>query len=145
MAEHGFFHPEAGYWQTTGDVSDDLFNQYPEGTIEVELKPGQNFEWLDGAWVAVTPPAPSLGDYEGAIQAHVDAVARARLFRDGVTLASYVASTNVQWAAEAQAFVAWRDQVWTYAYQELDRVQSGARSLPSLADILGELPAILWP
>lgn len=85
-----------------------------------------------------------MEDYEYAIQAHVDGAARSKLFRDGVTLASYTASTNAQWSAEAQAFVAWRDQVWAYAYQEFARVQAGARQ-PTIAEIIAELPLISWP
>lgn len=84
-------------------------------------------------------------EYEAAIQAHVDQTARSRLFRDGVTLASYTASTNPQWASEAEAFVAWRDQVWAYAYQELARVQSGDREQPTVSEVLAELPAVVWP
>jgi hypothetical protein len=34
--------------------------------------------------------------------------------RDGATLASCVTSTNPEWAAEAQAFIVWRDAVWAY-------------------------------
>lgn len=83
--------------------------------------------------------------FENAIQAHVDAAPAARLFRDGVTLASYVASTNQQWAAEAQAFVAWRDAVWAYAYAELDKVLTGQRPQPTVAEFIAELPTIAWP
>lgn len=90
-------------------------------------------------------PRPTLDDYENAIQSVVDATAKEKLFRDGVTLASYTASTNPQWAAEAAAFVAWRDAVWAYAYAELAKVQAGEREQPSPADFLTELPAIVWP
>lgn len=88
---------------------------------------------------------PTLADYENAIQGLVDTTATEKMFRDGVTLASYVASTNPQWAAEAQAFVAWRDAVWAYSYAELAKVQAGEREQPSPADFLTELPAIVWP
>lgn len=93
--------------------------------------------------IAFTPP--SLADYENAIQAHVDGAARSKQFRDGVTLASYVASTNSQWAGEAGAFVAWRDAVWGYAYAELAKVQAGQRAQPTVTEVLAELPAIAWP
>jgi hypothetical protein len=93
----------------------------------------------------VPPTIPTASDYEDAIQAYVDAAARSKLFRDSVTLASYVASTNAQWATEAQAFVEWRDQVWAYAYQELARVLGGEREQPTVAEIIAELPLISWP
>lgn len=54
---------------------------------------------------------PALGDYENAIQNVVDETAREVRFRDGVHLASYAASTNSTWAAQAKVFIAWRDGV----------------------------------
>jgi len=56
--------------------------------------------------------AHQIGDYQRAIQALVDQTAHTKQFNDGVTLASYKDSTNADWAAQASAFIAWRDQVW---------------------------------
>lgn len=80
-----------------------------------------------------------------AIQAHVDATARGRSYDSGNSLASYIASTNVAWAAEAQAFVTWRDAVWLYSYDELAKVMNGDRAVPPIGEFIGELPAIKWP
>lgn len=90
-------------------------------------------------------PDASVLDYESAIQSLVDETAREKQFRDGVTMASYVASTKEQWAAEAQAFVGWRDRVWSYAYLELAKVQAGERYQPSVDDFLAEIEPIVWP
>lgn len=61
MADIGFFHPDRGYWQAIdGDLAE-LLAGYPEGTVEVPLKPGADFEWQDVAWVAV-PPLPIIPD-----------------------------------------------------------------------------------
>lgn len=89
--------------------------------------------------------APTITDYENAIQNLVDSTARERQFRDGVTLASYTASTKPKWAAEAQAFVEWRDNVWTYAYSEFAKVQAGDRSQPTVEQFLSEIARIAWP
>ncbi len=97
------------------------------------------------AELEASAPIPTLADYENAIQGLVDTTATEKMFRDGVTLASYVASTNPQWAAEAQAFMAWRDAVWSYSYAELAKVQAGEREQPTPEDFLTELPAIVWP
>lgn len=94
---------------------------------------------------AISVPAPTITDYENAIQELVDSTARERQFRDGVTLASYTASTKPKWAAEAQAFVAWRDNVWFYAYGELAKVQAGQRSQPTVDQFIGEIAPIAWP
>lgn len=87
----------------------------------------------------------AIDDYRIAIENHVDAVAQSRAYSGGVSLASYVASTNPAWAAEAQAFVAWRDGVWAYAYAELDKVQTGQRPQPTVEAFIGELDPIAWP
>lgn len=91
------------------------------------------------------PGPPTLDDYRIAIQAHIDATARQRDYDSGVSCASYVNSTNPQWAAEAQAFVAWRDSVWSYAFQELAKVENGEREQPTIDEFLSELPQIEWP
>lgn len=90
-------------------------------------------------------PAPTLQDYQAAVQETVDEAARSMLFNDGVTMASYVASTVGPWAAQAQAFISWRDNVWQYAYSELSKVQAGEREQPTVAEFLLELPEIVWP
>lgn len=86
-----------------------------------------------------------MAEFEAAIQEHIDTAARARRYRDGFALAGYVASTVPQYAAEAAAFVAWRDAVWLYAYGELDKAQNGQRPIPTVEDFISELPAMVWP
>lgn len=90
-------------------------------------------------------PAVLIEMFRAAIQAHVDATAIAKRYDSSTSLASYVASTVTQWAAEAAAFVAWRDAVWAYAYAELDKVLAAERTVPTVEDFLGELPAVEWP
>ena len=55
--ECGFFHPGRGYWQTIAEPSAELMAEYPDGTIEIPLKPGAGYEWMDGKWVIPDPPA----------------------------------------------------------------------------------------
>ncbi|MNE28095.1 hypothetical protein D3C80_1215250 [compost metagenome] len=98
----------------------------------------------DPEFIAFLNPV-RITDYENAIQNLVDSTARERQFRDGVTLASYTASTKPKWAAEAQAFVAWRDNVWFYAYGQLAKVQAGQRPQPTVEQFLGEIAPIAWP
>jgi len=93
-------------------------------------------------------PPPTLDDYRIAVQAHVDATARARNYDSAVSCASYVASGNTVWAAEAQAFVAWRDAVWAYVFAELGKVQDGQRAQPTISEFIAEIAAIVpmtWP
>lgn len=94
------------------------------------------------------PESPTLEDYRAAIRAHVDATAQTRDYDNAVSCASYVNSTNPQWAAEAQAFVAWRDAVWSYVFAELAKVENGQRPQPAIEEFVGELTAAVpmeWP
>jgi hypothetical protein len=50
--EKGFYHPTIGYWQTLSDPSEEYRSQYPEGTIEVPIKPGAGYEFDGTEWVA---------------------------------------------------------------------------------------------
>jgi hypothetical protein len=93
-------------------------------------------------------PVPGLTDYTGSVAAMMDAKAIDRRYESALSLATYLGSTNAQWAAEAQAFVAWRDEVWGYCYAELDKVQNGEREQPSVSDFLTELETqfpMTWP
>lgn len=91
-------------------------------------------------------PLPTQEDYELAIQTLLETTAHSRRYNQGANaFATYVNSTDPIWAAEAQAFVAWRDAVWRYAYQQLDAVQAGDREQPSVEELLAELPQPNWP
>lgn len=94
---------------------------------------------------AAQAQAELLETFRAAIQSHVDETARSRNYDSGNSLAGHVASTNEAWATEAQAFIAWRDAVWAYAYAELDKVTNGQREAPSVEDFIAELPAMVWP
>lgn len=85
-------------------------------------------------------PAPTQDDYASAIQALIDATAKAKGYADGAALAGYSESTIPAWALEAKAFIAWRDQVWVHAYTELAKVQAGQREQPTIEAILAEWP-----
>ena len=91
------------------------------------------------------PPAVTQDDYSRSIQTYVDATAKVRLYNDGNSLASYKDSTIPKWAAEASAFIAWRDQVYVYANEQMNLFLSGERDQPSLQELIEELPKIEWP
>lgn len=98
-------------------------------------------EWTPPVFV---PSPPTVADFQRAIDTHIDATAAEKSYASGVSCASYAASTNPQWTSEAETFIAWRDSVWAYAYAELDKVLTGKREVPSVADLIEELPAIRW-
>jgi len=53
--EHGFFHPDRGYWQTNSKPSEAVLDGYPEGTVEVPLRPSGEHDWNGSKWVHNPP------------------------------------------------------------------------------------------
>ena len=104
-------------------------------------------QWLDlgNAIAPYVAPLVTEADYAVAIQSHVDTIAKSKGYADGVALAGYSTSTIPAWAAEAAAFISWRDQVWMYAYTELAKFQGGQREVPTITGLITGLPAITWP
>jgi hypothetical protein len=45
MANHGFWHPTLGYWETISDPTDDMISEYETGTIEVPVRPTEIHTW----------------------------------------------------------------------------------------------------
>jgi hypothetical protein len=118
----------------------------------------QTVEWDDnsGYWlirdltpeelkIKFPPPEPeplTIADFTRAIDTHIEAKARELQYNSAAHLASYVASEKrLDWAAEARAFIDWRDDVWTYAIAELKKFEDGTRPLPeSTESFVAELP-----
>lgn len=69
----------------------------------------------------------------------VESYARSKGYNDAASFASYVPSTVPNWAAEAKAFVEWRDAVWVTAYTKMAEVQAGA-AVPTEEELLAMLP-----
>ncbi|NBE05921.1 hypothetical protein [Paragemmobacter ruber] len=112
----------------------------PEGAVEVDVPPPDGrMVWAGEGWTY--DPATFQAICAAAIDAHVEATAQAKGYNGAAHLASYVASTVPAWAAEAQAFVAWRDAVWLAAYA----MQETAVPPPAVADVIAGLPVIEWP
>lgn len=129
-----------------GVVANVIVGEVP-GSIPCPPEVGVGWTYSGGSF---SPPAqepvPLTAELmRVAIQAHLDAAAQSRQYDNSFTLASYVSSTHPEWAAEAAAFIAWRDAVWLHALVELQRVQNGDRPIPTLGGFLEELPLIEWP
>lgn len=82
---------------------------------------------------------------EAAIRELVEAKPLERGYDNLITLTSYTTSSNAQWKSEADAFIAWRDSVFAYAYQTLADVQAELIPLPSLEDFMAGVPTLTWP
>lgn len=89
--------------------------------------------------------AEKLADFKGAFDAHLDAVAQQRQYDNRLTVPAYLGSTNPQWSAEAQAFIAWRDAALIYMFEQLAAVEAGEITAPTVDAFVDGLPPIEWP
>lgn len=92
----------------------------------------------------LAPLVPAIDDYKAAFDAHLDSVAQSKSYDNRVTIATYASSTNPVWAAEAQAFIEWRDAALASMFAQLAVVQAGGDA-PTIAQFVAALPAIVWP
>jgi len=80
-----------------------------------------------------------------AIQSMLDETAKERGYDSILSLCTYATSTAAKFSDEGQAGVSWRDEVWAKGYSILADVESGARAIPTEAELLSELPNFVWP
>ena len=84
-------------------------------------------------------------DFTAAIQAHLDRFARTRNYDGIMSAATYATSAVPKFRAEGQYAVEARDGTWAKGYELMDEVLSGQRPLPTIEEVLAELPALEWP
>ncbi|OWK26584.1 hypothetical protein AJ87_05900 [Rhizobium yanglingense] len=125
----------------------------PAGAIEITDAQWMEFvsnsgkrRWDNGAVVEYVPPRPplTLADYKAAFDGHLDAVAQQRQYDNRITIGTYIASSNPQYVAEAQAFIAWRDQALASMFEQLAVAESGG-AVPTIEAFIAALPDITWP
>lgn len=100
--------------------------------------------------VVYTPPTPPVlpptqTDYVRAVQFTLDSKAAERNYDGILSACTYASSTVAKFKAEGQTCVNWRDAVWGKCYTVLAQVQSGAIAAPTVAGLLAQLPALVWP
>ena len=83
--------------------------------------------------------------YKELLQQAIDQKASEKEYASGFSCASYISSTNAQWAAESQAFVAWRDNCFEYGYDYFNRVGTGEIQNPTTEHFIAGLPVMNWP
>jgi hypothetical protein len=104
----------------------------------------------NGFPIAVEPAAPSPADLIAAniaaIQARLDSEARSRGYDNILSACTYAMQpSGAPFQAEGAAFLAWRSDVWAQAYATLADVQAGQVAMPTPADAVAAMPALLLP
>ena len=97
--------------------------------------------------VVVSPPtaAEITAQLTLVVQSHLDTTARQHGYDSVLSAATYAASRKPKFAAEGQACVAWRDDVWGKCYEIMADVLGGRRPVPTAQVLISELPAMVWP
>lgn len=93
------------------------------------------------------PPTPeqTIEQYTAGVQRHLDDFARTRNYDNIMSAATYATSTVPKFAAEGQYAVEARDATWAKCYEILAAVEAGSRPMPTLDELLAELPVLTWP
>ena len=105
--EHGFYHPVEGYWQTISTPSDVILASYPEGTIEVPIRPSSLHTWSGSEW---TPPTQEQLDAEDAMiiratRATILSNVVDPLVSNPLRWADMIAEKQAEWAAYRRALL----------------------------------------
>lgn len=103
----------------------------------------------NGHPILVDPPAPTpeqiIAQYTYGVQQHLDTFAQTRNYDGILSVASYSTSTVPKFAAEGQYAVEARDATWAKCYEIMAAVEAGSRPMPTLDELLSELPKLVWP
>ena len=103
----------------------------------------------NGRPILQDPPPPSpeqiVAQYTAAVQKHLDDFARTRDYDSILSAATYATSTVPKFAAEGQYAVEARDATWAKCYEVLAAVEAGSSPMPTLDELLAELPVLTWP
>ena len=82
--------------------------------------------------------------YTDAIQARLDSFAQTRGYDSIMSVCSYFGSANPRFKAEADRAIMLRDATWVKCYEILAEVLAGQRQVPTLEEIVSELPVLTW-
>lgn len=110
-------------------------NDETQFTQEIDVEP----------WVVIVDKAPE--QIEQAIQhkltvgvqAYLDSQAQEKGYDSILSACSYASYSNI-FQQEAISFLEWRSNVWAYAYQVIDDIKSETRTIPTIEQLLAELP-----
>lgn len=112
----------------------------PAGSVELTDK--------EAAALQATPfttVAEIIAQYTMAVQKHLDTFAQTRNYDNILSAATYATSTVPKFKVEGQYAVEARDETLAKCYEVLAEVEAGTRPMPTLDDLLIELPILEWP
>jgi len=116
------------------------------------LAKGEKAFRIDGAWVVraaepepeAIPPTQEqiIAQYERAIDAHLDSVAKQHRYDNRFTFAIRAGYFG-PYQSEAIAFAQWMDDCNVKAFDRMSRVLDGVEPLPTIEALISELPVFI--
>ena len=97
--------------------------------------------------IANPPPTPEqiVAQYTAGVQKYLDDFARTRNYDGILSAATYATSAVPKFKAEGQYAVEARDATWAKCYEILAAVGGGSRPMPTMEELITELPVLTWP
>ena len=84
-------------------------------------------------------------EFERGIEAWMNTVVAERDYNSIDTcIARYTDSPNPKYAQEAKAVKDWNTLVWDKCWDILKEVKEGKRAIPTLEEVIAELPVLVW-
>jgi hypothetical protein len=108
--------------------------------LEVTQRPSHLHEWLNGEWVFTETTEQIIARLEGALDRHLDDVAKEYRYESIRTMVTYATSEHSTFGNEGRAAVKYRDAVYAYGIQCISDVQAELRPIPTEAELIAELP-----
>lgn len=103
----------------------------------------------NGRPILQDPPPPTIeqiiAQYDAAVQQRLDDFAKTRNYSGIMSACTYATSTVPKFKAEGQYAVEARDATWAKCYEVLAAVEAGSRPMPTLDELLADLPVLAWP
>jgi len=88
--------------------------------------------------------ALKLAELEAAVDQHIEAVAHADMWDSRITCTMRAGYPN-PWQNKAIAFGQWMDACYAHSIKVQTDVVAGLRTVPTKAELIAELPAMVWP
>lgn len=102
----------------------------------------------DGNPFLAEPAPPTqeevIQQYEVALDAHLDSVAKANRYRDRFTFAAR-ATRPGPWYEEGCVFYDWMEACNAQALGRMNRVIAGAEPMPTIEELIADLPVFVKP
>lgn len=146
---------------TNADLSD--LGVYKISTVQkpsvdyTQVVEEQSPELINDMWTQVWLVRPASAEeqstamakitrqFTDAIQNYLDVTAQTRNYSNIISACSYAAGTHPKYSLEGKACLSWREAVWDKSYEILNDVQAGNRPIPTIEQVISELPPMEWP